>query len=287
MKLDKVNMTLQVKVNMMTNDRAGYGKRQAMAKKFDIGDAKKDKRTLQITLNAKLPNDHYVFDLHKVLVMKRSAQEQSIAEPLWGLRWKTTVVDALRVHVDMLRGVYDALKEFHPQIYKAVELFQAIQQGKMAVLEDMFPDQMEKYRLNTEMKVLERTHDENQHDIMLKLAQINNRLSVLDEIEKNFAQPQLPAPQPVGLKPVMGNGNAPTMNTLKLPDPVFDDDDDDNMFIVKKDESAGKKASENFIKSTMGLSTSKLEKKEEFERATRKKKHDVPDSELFKVEDKN
>lgn len=228
-----------------------------MAKKFDLGNGKTNKRTLQVTLNATSPADHYVFDLHRVLVMKRATQEEKVESALWGLRWKTTVVNALRVHVDMLRGIYDALKEFHPEIYKAVELLQSFQRGDMSLLEVMFPALMEKYRLRIERDLLEKTHDENQHDIMLKLVQIQNRLDVLDDIQNQIKTPQLPAPvtPPVsnGIKPIVpiqasdlprkGSSNA------VAPDPVFEDDDNDNIFLVKKDDDAGLRASQNYIQS--------------------------------------
>lgn len=53
-----------------------------------------------------------------------------------------------------------------------------------------------------------------------------------------------------GLKPLGG------LKAVAAPNPVFDDEDDEDLIEIKRDESAGMKATQNFIKSLMDLSES-------------------------------
>ena len=114
------------------------------------------------------------------------------------------------------------------------------------------------YRLFYELYGIPETKETRQFEAMFSVMErMQSTIDELTEKVKLQANPQSPETAPAhGLRKVAGqaDGNAPrTLDVPQFDVPVYDDDEDESLLSVQADTDAGRRASENFLKSIMGL----------------------------------
>ena len=152
-------------------------------------------------------------------------------------------LDVLKPEQEALAETIEDLKRdrsFARTIRDGIRLMVSLRQRRTDVLFELFPF------LQTELLQATPKADETGSPLEQQLERIEKLL-----LKTSADVPVAAAPQPI-LEPV-GQGGIKQLNVPNIAAPVFDDDDDGDLLVVKKDETAGKRATQNFINAMMAL----------------------------------
>ena len=149
--------------------------------------------------------------------------EESIADQIELLKnersFTATIRDGIRLICDLKDGKTDVLCELFPQ-FKTMLTLAPVTDGEGGLKDDI---------ARLERLILEQN----------------------SQVNSTGHAPVAAAPKPT-LKPI-GQGGIRQLTTMPVTAPNFNDDDDSDLLVVKKDETAGKRATQNFINAMMAL----------------------------------